>query len=1204
MGATPRVNTEMTFSGSSKVTQMTSRQRRWEPRTLGETNNIRKIETSGSVQYLRASNPDDWFPEETIFDIVHQERKDAYRHAVYDPYRGNLCASGRFLGLPVIASPMGELANELEEILVRTRESITIVAAHPDAPQAISRIEPQYIQRAAQLPARPDRCSDLTIHAAFSPYIPHQYALVGDRGRVAIWTRDASLSSSSIAPHTFASDNTSSNNISSSGRSNIFSRSSSIFGQGDNTLSYEDCVYRENELDDYIMAVDGMTMQERLSRGSKRRNLREASGGKRVRMETDESEFEPLDMPMGKNVETKLYDVRKSERIVAIQEADRHSGQPFQRYLATNLQILCLDQRMPNRPLISWAHHQGREEPRGIEVAEARVGGMDMSIVTTWSERNAYISSTAYTHTSAYRETRYQWCDELDEQGERMMSLKPALHGFSWIPRHVIEEEGSEDDEEEEQDEQERSALNEATMLGSHGKIKAILARRHQRLQARVQRRREQTGHLAIFQYSATGAIYGQSVDILPRFSGPRFGFDFASGRSMNEIYQEYQLRSQLAKANPGSRDTDRLYQMKLGRVFQALGSQVAPWKTKGRKKQPGDVSGEEEHGEEEEVEMQADQEVVSAKEVREHMDLDLTSLVEFLKGYLEMDRETDLRTSQIIADANCLSIKVDEAVQMVRDRAMPNMTLFELIREIRCLDVPLRHRDALKRGIEAFVNQGSLSASNPDDDTDEYPSASTSTSGALFQKIIPAWNAKEMKLRIDPSSSKVTTEQLERDLEHQYPWPRTVKVTASNEADTSLVSSMANMHMRSGGSSGNLRGMSSSPSTDQQRSRSSAVEWPSPAAKLVRHRTVERLAQDLQLSSSLVVKGCNRSRSSAETAQQEALAPLQAHGEQAAAASTDGTPNPASNFSDKEAIDFKFRYLLQSGSGGKKIASQTALAPPSPVMVPIRVKPILQEWVVGTDPYLYKYVPPGVDAGEEDLEEERVRREAQEQEEKLLRLRMRREKRQAKVRETRARDMFHESNSTGGSFSQPASLSQKDSGVGIGSSSWSRSYDDDDFTFSALPTVVSTSQAAAAARAKKAAAGKPIGKPTGKLTAPAGSGMQTVAAASSSNSNSTRRLSDSSASLKKTVSFSMQQAGFGNQADELPASQPTQMPIGNSASLDAVFEATMDLPASQDFGTRDDFISASQPVPGAFGSRGIAAAAKKKKKKPRTQGF
>lgn len=40
--------------------------------------------------------------------------------------------------------------------------------------------------------SRPTNCQDQTIHAAISPYIPNTYALVGDQGRVAIWTRRGS----------------------------------------------------------------------------------------------------------------------------------------------------------------------------------------------------------------------------------------------------------------------------------------------------------------------------------------------------------------------------------------------------------------------------------------------------------------------------------------------------------------------------------------------------------------------------------------------------------------------------------------------------------------------------------------------------------------------------------------------------------------------------------------------------------------------------------------------------------------------------------------------------------------------------------------------------------------------------------------------------------------------------------------------------
>ncbi|KAG0242292.1 hypothetical protein BGW41_004506 [Actinomortierella wolfii] len=1194
---------KVSFHGSSKVTQMSPRLRRWEPRPIGETNTVYERATTGSIQYLRATNPDDWFPEETIFDIVHQERKDAYSHQVYDPYRGNLCASGRFLGLPAIISPVGALGNELgtgtmnkseflrrnhviNEILVRTRESITVVTAHPNAPQAISRIKPEYVQRADQLSSRPEPCNDLTIHACFSPYIPNQYALIGDRGRVAIWTRDAS-SGATAAPR-------SSINFGNSNTTTTTATSFDPLLMEDNTPStYNAYLQHENDLDDYIMAVDEAT-HGRQSRGSKRRNIRDMSGEKRARTDADEAKI-GLDSPpkdqtrslnivrSDKNIERKLYDVKEQERIVAIQDADPNSDQPFQRYLATNKQVICIDQRMPNQPLISWAHHQGRDEPRGIEVVEMRVGDMDMSTVITWSERNAYITATSvsldthvarggirgrvvlgrpqelasfhdhpyYSQTAAYRETQYQWYDALDDKGRKMMSLKPALYGLSWMPQNAI----GGDESENEDDGNDGAQKRMQRVLNARDSLKPD--KRDSKVEASEKKKRQRAAHFSLFQYSATGALYAQSIDVLPKFSGNRFAYDVASGQSPGERLQEYLLRLQQTKAAPDSQQAETLQQVRIGNILKAIDSQVAPWRTK-KPMNEGD-GGEE----------AAEKEAVTAKEVRDHISLDLTSLVNFLKQYLEMDRESDPRTCQVITDARALQDKIDEALHLVQDMSKPNLTVFELIREIRCLDLPLRQREALQQGIKEYLAKES--------------GLSSSLSRKPFQKSIQAWNVKEMKLAINPSSPDVTTKDIEQHLVDQYPLPRTVSLTASEEADASLARSMANMHVHPNGEVGQ-RG-STSPS--------STTEWPSPAVKAVRQRTVQRLAQDLKLSSALVIKGRERSNPpqppEAGTQQEAALYPTNDQGDQVNAATEMSTLN--ATYSDKVPIDFEFKFLFQSGNGGSRPRnpSSTLPQPPPNLQVQLRVKPIWQEWVVGADPNTYRYVPPGQDATEEDLEEERERREAQEREEKLLRLRMRREKRQAKTREARNRDMFHQSNATA-AVGLGTSISQPTMGEGIGgiggnsNSSWPMAFDDDDYSFSRLPTVVSTSSAAAL-RAKKASS------PT----------AATAITTPSTRGGGVRRESDAPASLKKTVSFTTPQEASRDHISESAATLPT---LGTGSSLDAVLEAT-NMPASQEAITRTDFFSASQPVPGTFGSRpAISAASKKKKKKPRTQGF
>lgn len=85
----------------------------------------------------------------------------------------------------------------IEQILIRTREAVTIVAPQLEIPLSLARMQPDYIRTVGIMSSRPTNCRDHTIHAAISPYIPNTYALVGDQGRVAIWTRRSSDSNTS-----------------------------------------------------------------------------------------------------------------------------------------------------------------------------------------------------------------------------------------------------------------------------------------------------------------------------------------------------------------------------------------------------------------------------------------------------------------------------------------------------------------------------------------------------------------------------------------------------------------------------------------------------------------------------------------------------------------------------------------------------------------------------------------------------------------------------------------------------------------------------------------------------------------------------------------------------------------------------------------------------------------------------------------------
>lgn len=71
------------------------------------------------------------------------------------------------------------------------------MAPQLEVPLSLARMQPDYIRTVGIMSSRPTNCRDHTIHATISPYIPNTYALVGDQGRVAIWTRRSAGSNTS-----------------------------------------------------------------------------------------------------------------------------------------------------------------------------------------------------------------------------------------------------------------------------------------------------------------------------------------------------------------------------------------------------------------------------------------------------------------------------------------------------------------------------------------------------------------------------------------------------------------------------------------------------------------------------------------------------------------------------------------------------------------------------------------------------------------------------------------------------------------------------------------------------------------------------------------------------------------------------------------------------------------------------------------------
>ncbi|KAF9087921.1 hypothetical protein BGX23_007790 [Mortierella sp. AD031] len=199
--------------------------------------------------YLNSSKqPSEWLPDSVVKDTLAESAYEDFALSVYDPYQGNVCAVGRFIGLPVVATPGGSTGTDLsiilvqhkpqqqppfnllrpkstllsftspilqiaaptldsndttdEQLLVRTREFVTIVAAPAKIPQAISRMEPDFVQILGRIPSKPRNCIDNTIHATISPT---QHAASGSSGnRMALQMNRRIAGGGAFGPHTLS----------------------------------------------------------------------------------------------------------------------------------------------------------------------------------------------------------------------------------------------------------------------------------------------------------------------------------------------------------------------------------------------------------------------------------------------------------------------------------------------------------------------------------------------------------------------------------------------------------------------------------------------------------------------------------------------------------------------------------------------------------------------------------------------------------------------------------------------------------------------------------------------------------------------------------------------------------------------------------------------------------------------------------------
>ncbi|KAG0034036.1 hypothetical protein BGZ81_006377 [Podila clonocystis] len=1163
---------------------MLPRQRKWEPVPLDRFSAHRSRQERGSyknindsVRFIDAVFPDDPFPDDLLVDILKEATKHEFELNQYDPYMGNVCATGQFLGLPVIATPTGSTAASLaitlvqhkpnqkppynllaprtdlinfpsaisqiampfcgsdavfeERVLVRTKDYVTVISPPAKAPAAISRIAPEFLEVLDQVPCRsPSLWKDDTIHAAISPHLSNQYALIGDRGSIAIWT-------------------TPRNNITQDSQSESSSASGSYDSDDDanddrlGTRRKKQLIRQKMHQGTEVKVPGVITTNGCYNSASTIVVVRQAN-----MTSTPEDPWRscrwdahPSQLVVASRKDVSLVDIRKKEGqrclfeaqsdevVRAIQETEYSLVAPFHTYIVTSHQVACLDHRFTKRPLLSWAHHSDREQPCGIKCLDVDFGPDRYSTVVTWTRRNADItaynvtrsnenpqplqllgraqglgsfhSHAQYTNTSALRNSTSRYRFQTDDQGRLAQGIKPPLFGLDLLPSVVLEV----DDEEEEIDDDTR-----------HRKLR-------------------NSKKFSVIQYSYTGAVYAQELEMLKKSeldSGRRLRVTRESIISSEYHDDQPSLSASTVSADGNILVSDLTHQLNTGeqdldpldlmdQIVHATDGLCAHWK----------------HGTKA-AQSVADDPPVNPLEVRRHEDLDLTSFIKKLEAYLKTDFEHSSRSREID-----MQQKLDQA------------QAYDVLEKIKADHLPMSDRETISQRIREYIELTPYLLHGVD---------------YVHQKIIRTLLLPDSKLGELLDEKEPSQERIAEALEDMYPLPAARDITLRNpqESTDSISASLANLSIP-GTLSSVTTGIDSV--VDGQDDDGTQI-WPTKEIQQARSQIIQRLSQNLYLSSITIFR------------------------------EPELDPEPATQSNERpKPKEMNLRYLVQESKDAKM------------VRIPAVSVAILDEWEVDQDPSKYVYRPPpsskaAQDTDDDEPDEEEIRKHK----EHLLKLRKRREQRTA-----------HKgvSISAKGS-SQPATV---DGGL----SNSQALIPDEDGMFS-LPTVISASQPAAVSSQPKP---KPKPKTKHKLATPT---IESLSQRSKAGEVPNRF----NTQTPLFMDDSMFTASFASSSQDwestLPLSQElpfSQGPVffgagGNSTSGGSVgmsfggathddrqggmmastqqpvspTRQSADLSGSQELASM--WMGASQPVPGAFATRRPITTQKKKKKKISTQGF
>ncbi|KAI1319416.1 hypothetical protein EDD11_003993 [Mortierella claussenii] len=983
---------------------MLPRLRPWEPKLVQADKGYRdsyhmQAAIRQSMLYIGSELHGDDINESVLYDVMAESERQDYELSYYDPFMGNLCASGRFLDLPVIITPGGSsgadvsitlvsrkpqlqppyrfiapktslisfhsaicqlatpsrtsrLAAPEEQFLVRTRESVTILAPAHDVPEEISRVEPGYIQVVAHMPAKPPSCKDRTIHAAISPYASNTYALMGDQGRIAIWTRP--LSNGVHDPHR---------------------------GHG---MDYEDDTYVEpygpqdilspSQGQSSITVVKGEEITEPASDDPWRSCTWAAHPSQLVT-----SSRKTMDLV---DFRTCLFMPRKGETIRAIQDDGALQLAPFQTYVATSHQIACIDHRYAKKPLISWAHQMHRAMPCGIKAMDLVSEGANYTTVLTWSQRNAdimaYNVSLGSTecepepmimkgraqelpsfHAHSQYTNSYSLRDPLGradfisrEDGLLQQAIKPPLLGLAVIPNTEF---GYQD----------QASPGDALTTAEDVSV----------------------AKFSLAQYAFTGAVYAQEIELHTQQEVNAKDSPVPRDSILSEESVSHRLdaasANELTSTVAYDTEQQQLHEEQIiDSIIKATQGNVAPWKVSDW-----------------EAQALADEVTVSRTEVRAHIDLDLRSLLSKLETYVSMDRDAPVNIESVDIDA-----KVFQVMEIISNTASPR-TMYDLLQEVNCINATSSERRAIVQRILQNI------------ELDPYD---TSHGGEIIRRQVrKTWPNFGLEVDALIQDAEPSEEAIVAFLEDLYPLPESVALEPNQDRkdENALTNQLANL---------SIPVSECGPENMDASSQDDFDIWPTEESRLIRSRTIRRLAQDLLISTIIVIQ----------------------------------TFEPEISGAQKVTDTPTFQHLFRGAKSGVSVAPIIQLSS--------QCKPILAEWKVGEDPNNYVYrLPEGIVNDFAGSGEEMDPEEAKENEERLLRMRQKREKRAEKHRLARLNDPGYNVNAAS-SASLPA-------GVIPDASAYSSMAEADEDGMFSMPTVVAASQPSLLLRARSLARSQPL---------------------------------------------------------------------------------------------------------------------------------